>query len=78
MLTLATDADLPEAVALINASYRCESSRQGWTHEADYSDGERTSLEALKADLEGAPGAKLHLLRDAPGGVVSGPVDRAA
>jgi GNAT superfamily N-acetyltransferase len=67
MLTLATDSELPEAVALINASYRGESSRQGWTNEADYIDGERTSLEALRADLEAAPGARLHLLRDAPG-----------
>lgn len=66
MLTTATDADLPEAAALINASYRGESSRQGWTNEADYIDGERTSVEALRTDLRENPGARLYLLRDGP------------
>jgi ribosomal protein S18 acetylase RimI-like enzyme len=66
MLTAATDADLPEAVALINASYRGESSRAGWTHEADYIDGERTTLATLTADLAASPLAMLLLLRDAP------------
>jgi len=71
-LTVAEDADLPEAVALINASYRGESSRQGWANEADYIDGERTSLEELRSDLERNPGAKLRLLRDEPAGALIG------
>ena len=68
MLILAIDADLPEAVALINASYRGESSRRGWTHEADYIDGERTTLAELRADLAANDGANLYVARDeAPG-----------
>ena len=68
MLILAIDADLPEAVALINASYRGESSRRGWTHEADYIDGERTTLADLRADLAANDGANLYVARDeAPG-----------
>jgi ribosomal protein S18 acetylase RimI-like enzyme len=63
MLAPALDSDLPAIVALVNASYRGESARQGWTHEADYIDGERTDLETLKADLAANPGAGLFVLR---------------
>ncbi|WP_158918853.1 GNAT family N-acetyltransferase [Caulobacter sp. S45] len=72
MLTLATDADLPEAVKLINASYRGETSRQGWANEADYIDGERTTLEALRADLKANPAAKLYLMRNSADGGLLG------
>jgi ribosomal protein S18 acetylase RimI-like enzyme len=71
-LTLSTRAELAEAVALINASYRGESSRQGWANEADYIDGERTSQQALDADLAEHPGAGLYLLRDEPTGPLLG------
>ena len=64
MLAPALNADLPDIVALVNASYRGESARQGWTHEADYIDGERTNLETLKADLASNPGARLLVSRD--------------
>jgi ribosomal protein S18 acetylase RimI-like enzyme len=72
MLTAAANDDLPEVVALINSSYRGESSRAGWTHEADYIDGERTTLAKLKADLAASPLARLLLLRDEPGGPLLG------
>jgi len=71
-LTLSTAAELAEAVALINASYRGATSRRGWANEADYIDGERTSLQALEADLTRCPGAGLYLLRDAPAGPLLG------
>ena len=71
MLTEARDADLPQAVALINASYRGEASRQGWTNET-YIDGERTSLAALRADLADKPNAKLLLWWEAAGGPLLG------
>lgn len=71
MLKPAATADLAAAVALINASYRGESSRQGWTHEADYFAEDRTTLAKLKADLEATPRATLYIWRDdAEGGVV--------
>ena len=72
MLEPSTAADLPEAVALINSSYRGESSRQGWTNEADYIEGERTTLATLTEDLAASPYAKLLLLRDTPGGPLLG------
>ena len=72
MLVPALDRDLPDIVALVNASYRGESSRQGWTHEADYIDGERTDLTTLKADLASNPGAALFVSRDPTDGELLG------
>jgi ribosomal protein S18 acetylase RimI-like enzyme len=72
VLVCATPGDLSEGVALINSSYRGESSRQGWTNEADYIDGERTTLATLEADLAANPRARLLLLRDTPDGPLLG------
>ena len=72
MLTPATDADLGQAAGLINSAYRGESARQGWTHEADYIDSPRTTIEALREDLANNPAARLYLLRDGPGGPLQG------
>lgn len=72
MLVPALDRDLPDIVALVNASYRGESARRGWTHEADYIDGERTDLATLKADLAANPGAGLFVLRDPADGALLG------
>lgn len=44
---LATLADLDEIVSLVNGAYRGESSRQGWTTEADFLGGQRTDKEKL-------------------------------
>ncbi len=43
--------DLPAIVALVNSAYRGTSSQAGWTTEADYIDGQRTSLDDLQRDL---------------------------
>jgi GNAT superfamily N-acetyltransferase len=47
---------LAAAVALINSAYRGQAARAGWTSEADYMDGQRTSLDdliqALAADTQ--------------------------
>jgi ribosomal protein S18 acetylase RimI-like enzyme len=40
-MRLATAADVPGLVALVNSAYRGESSRAGWTTEADLLDGIR-------------------------------------
>lgn len=46
---LAVDADAPTIATLLNMAYRGESSRQGWTTEADLLDGLRTdTTEVLK------------------------------
>jgi len=43
----ATRADIPALHALIESAYRGDSARQGWTHEADLLDGQRTDPAAL-------------------------------
>lgn len=45
----ATFADLPRLHPVIERAYRGESARQGWTHEADLLEGQRTDLETLEA-----------------------------
>lgn len=51
----ATIADVPELTALINSSYRGETSFKGWTTEANLIDGQRIDQESLieqMADLK--------------------------
>jgi predicted N-acetyltransferase YhbS len=62
----AAPAELPAVAALVNSAYRGDVSRQGWTTEADYIEGQRTDAESLAADLAAKPRAKLLVLRDAP------------
>lgn len=47
MLRAATLADVPAVLALVEGGYRGESSKRGWTHEADLLGGQRTDAEAL-------------------------------
>lgn len=52
-ITTASPADAPALKALLEAAYRGDSARQGWNHEADILDDERTApgeVEALLAD----------------------------
>ncbi|HEX2083173.1 MAG TPA: GNAT family N-acetyltransferase [Xanthomonadaceae bacterium] len=48
----ATVADVPTLVTLVTSAYRGETSREGWTTEADFLDGERIDPEVLRADIE--------------------------
>ena len=48
----ATIADIPALVALVTSAYRGESSRAGWTTEADLLDGPRIDPEVLRQDIE--------------------------
>ena len=73
-VTIATDADLEAVAALVNSGYRGESSRAGWTTEADFLGGQRTDADALRADLAARSGAVLLTLRDEPGGELMGSV----
>jgi ribosomal protein S18 acetylase RimI-like enzyme len=47
----ATEADIPALVTLVTSAYRGETSRAGWTTEADLLDGNRIDPEVLRADL---------------------------
>lgn len=58
MITKATVADAPELDRLVNSAYRGDSSRQGWTTEADLLDGTRTDAAAIKELIE-TPGTIL-------------------
>ena len=73
-LSRAGQQDLPAIAALVNSAYRGDSSRQGWTTEADLLGGQRTDPETLARDLAATPGACLLALRDDPAGPVLGSV----
>ncbi len=48
----ATLADLDAIVDLVTSAYRGDSSRAGWTTEADFLDGNRIDREVLRGDIE--------------------------
>jgi len=70
-LTPALDGDLQEVAALVNRAYRAG---EGWTNEASYLGGERTSAASLRADLAASPEAVLLTLRDDRDGPLLGAV----
>ena len=47
-ITKANLDDVESLVALVNSAYRGESSKQGWTTEADLLDGQRTDIDSFK------------------------------
>lgn len=47
----AGESDIPAIVALVESAYRGESSRAGWTTEADLLDGQRTDPEGVREIL---------------------------
>jgi ribosomal protein S18 acetylase RimI-like enzyme len=48
----ATEQDIPELDRLVNSAYRGESSKKGWTTEADLLGGLRTDEDALRTMLQ--------------------------
>ncbi|MFI6051843.1 GNAT family N-acetyltransferase [Streptomyces violascens] len=54
----ATEADVETLVPLIESAYRGDSSRAGWTTEADILQGQRTDPEGVRAVIT-SPGSKL-------------------
>jgi ribosomal protein S18 acetylase RimI-like enzyme len=52
MIVKATAADIPAINKLINSAYRGESSRKGWTTEADLLDGTRCDENTIKEIIE--------------------------
>ncbi|MEU0631778.1 GNAT family N-acetyltransferase [Streptomyces sp. NPDC005989] len=65
----AADADVPALVTLIESAYRGDSSRSGWTTEADILQGQRTDPDGVRQVLE-APGSRL-LVVERDGGIVA-------
>ncbi|WP_409019130.1 GNAT family N-acetyltransferase [Brevundimonas vesicularis] len=64
----AAAADIPPLHALIERAYRGNAARQGWTHEADLLDGQRTDPEALAEIL--ADPARVILVAQAQDGLI--------
>lgn len=48
----ATHADIDALLDLVESAYRGDSSRQGWTTEADLLDGQRTDRDGLRAIID--------------------------
>jgi GNAT superfamily N-acetyltransferase len=65
----ATRADVPAIVALVESAYRGDSSRIGWTTEADLLDGQRTDAEAV-AEILADANSRLLLAVDPEGAIV--------
>jgi GNAT superfamily N-acetyltransferase len=65
----AVAGDCASLETLVNSCYRGDSSRVGWTTEADYLDGLRIDHARLKADIE-RPGCVIYCLRER----VEGPI----
>jgi ribosomal protein S18 acetylase RimI-like enzyme len=60
----ATDSDVDPLVALVDSAYRGDSSRVGWTTEADILQGQRTDAEAVLAVVEASDSRLLIVERD--------------
>ena len=69
VLRTATLADLPALRVLVERAYRGDTARQGWTHEADLLDDERTTDEDL-ADAITDQAARVVVLAEADGALV--------
>ena len=57
----AVEADIPAIVALVESAYRGDSSRRGWTTEAELLDGQRIDAAAVAAEL-GRERSRIRLL----------------
>ena len=68
----ADPSELSAVAALVNSAYRGESSRQGWTTEADYLGGQRTDAQTLAKDLAANPQAVVMTLRETAGAPLLG------
>ncbi|QNA46653.1 GNAT family N-acetyltransferase [Lacibacter sediminis] len=57
MIAIATTEDIPQIVQLLNSAYRGESSKRGWTTEADLIAGDRRTDAASVAIVMNQPGS---------------------
>jgi ribosomal protein S18 acetylase RimI-like enzyme len=64
LITPASQADIPALNDLVNSAYRGDSSRRGWTTEADLLDGIRTDEAGLAAMLANAQATILKYEQD--------------
>ncbi len=68
--SIATESDIPDLVELINSAYRGDSSRKGWTTEADILEGIRIDADGVR-EIIADPNAGLHIFSYPGEGLVS-------
>lgn len=72
VLEPAEESDHPAVVALVNRAYRGQDrGAVSWNVETGLVEGERTTLELLRADLAGKPHARLLVYRDPEAGLLA-------
>lgn len=64
-LTVATDADVPEVVSLINLAFRSRGEAAAWSTEEEFIGGTRITDDLLREDMAAKPRATLLLWRQA-------------
>jgi ribosomal protein S18 acetylase RimI-like enzyme len=69
-ISLASSADVPALVALMNSAYRGESSKKGWTTEAHLIDGDVRTDEADVLGVLSLPGSVFLAYRDDEGALI--------
>ncbi len=62
-LTIATDADVPAVVSLINLAFRGSGEDAGWSIREQYIEGTRITEDLLREDLTANPHATMLLWR---------------
>jgi ribosomal protein S18 acetylase RimI-like enzyme len=72
IFNVATAEELSDLTALLNSTYRGESSRAGWTTEADFFAGARTTVTRIERELAAGPGRLFITLREAPSAPIIG------
>ena len=70
IITPYRNEEIEEIAALVNSAYRGDSSRTGWTSEAELLGGQRTDAATLRADLAAKPGATILTLRETAQGAI--------
>lgn len=59
--------DLEDLAAMVNAAYRGDTARRGWTHEAELIEGRRTDARSLAEEITAPDPSTILILREAPG-----------
>lgn len=72
ILQPASEADFPAVVDLMNFAFRGNGAVASWNIEADFIDGDRTTLATLRDELAQSPGKDLLLLREEGHGSLQG------
>ena len=67
LITPATRDDLDDIAAMVNAAYRGDTARRGWTHESDLLDGQRTDVRDLADEIAAPDPSTILILREAQG-----------